>query len=179
MLQMFRGVISAALEADIGPVAVVTSEPLAAQFHDKFGLDVLSDGGLPWNDGLMHALCSIRPLPSAVLYLAGDLPLVRAEDIVQFVAAAPPRGVAIGRAYDSGTNALLVRPADAVIPRFGHAHSSRAHAADAADRGLSARVVDIAGIALDVDTIADLRRARELDRGGREFTRASPYSDRG
>jgi 2-phospho-L-lactate guanylyltransferase len=160
MLHMLRRTVEAARDAEVGPVALATSEPTAGQLAAALGVDLVSDGCLDWNDGLLHALRSIRPLPASVLYLSADLPLVSADDILHFIDAAPDPGVAIARAHDGGTNALLIRPAEVLIPMFGHQPSASAHARQAADRGIAARTLDIPGLALDVDTLDDLRATR-------------------
>jgi 2-phospho-L-lactate guanylyltransferase (CobY/MobA/RfbA family) len=94
------------------------------------------------------------------MYLSGDLPLVTASDIAGFAAAAPSPGVAIARARDGGTNALLVRPAEALTPMFGQQPSASGHARRAEALGLRAVILDITGLALDVDTVVDLRAAQ-------------------
>jgi 2-phospho-L-lactate/phosphoenolpyruvate guanylyltransferase len=164
MLHMLRRTAEAARASGVGPVALATSDPQARELAAALGVDVASDGGLAWNEGLMHALRSIEPLPAAVLYLAGDLPLVTAEDILGFVRAAPAPGAAIARARDGGTNALLVRPALALSPMFGQQPSAIAHARQARERGVPTLILDIPGMALDVDTVDDLRAARLVRR---------------
>lgn len=160
MLHMLGCAVKAARQAGIGPVALVSSEPAAPELAAAHQIQLLSDGDLPWNEGLLHALCSVRPPPTAVLYLSADLPLVNAVDITRFVDAAADPGVAVARARDGGTNALLVRPADAIIPAFGQQPSATGHANQAAGRGIPVVIMDIPGLALDVDTINDLRAAR-------------------
>lgn len=160
MLHMLGCAVEAAREAGIGPVALVTSEPTAPELAAAYQIQLLSDGDLPWNEGLLHALCSIEPAPLAVLYLSADLPLVSAVDITRFVDAAADPGVSVARARDGGTNALLVRPADAITPAFGRQPSAAGHANQAAGRGIPVCIVDIPGLALDVDTINDLRAAQ-------------------
>jgi 2-phospho-L-lactate/phosphoenolpyruvate guanylyltransferase len=159
MITMLTTVAGAARESHLGPVALATSEPAAPSLASALDVDVVSDGGLPWNEGLMHALDRVGDTPPAVLYLAGDLPLLRAHDLLAFVDAAPASGVAVARARDLGSNALLVRPAHALTPMFGSPHSSQVHHAAATSRGLECRIVDIPGLALDVDTIEDARDA--------------------
>lgn len=159
MLWMLRRTAWAARDAEIGPVALATSEPSAPELAVALGVGLVSDGGLAWNDGLVRALRSFQPLPAAVLFLSGDLPLVSADDIRCFATAVPDRGVAIARARDGGTNALLVRPALALTPMFGRQPSALAHARQAEARGLAALILDIPGLALDVDTVDDLRAA--------------------
>jgi len=163
MSTMLTTVMTAARASQLGPVALATSEPEAP--------GLASDGGLPWNDGLVHARDQVINGLSSVLYLAGDLPLLRAADLLAFSDAAPSPGVVVARARDLGTNALLVTPARAFTPMFGQPRSSEVHRVSATRLGLPCRVIDIAGLALDVDTIEDawdagiLRRVTETGRG--------------
>jgi 2-phospho-L-lactate guanylyltransferase len=159
MIGMLEAVVAAVHDARLGPIALATSEPTAAALAAQLDVAVLSDGDLPWNDGLVHALSLLTTAPDAVLYLAGDLPLVTAAELRQFVVAAPARGVCVARARDAGTNALLVTPCDALRPMFGAPRSSEVHEAAARAAGLPCRIVDIPGLALDVDTIDDARDA--------------------
>ena len=128
MLAMVEHVAREAVAADVGPVALASCEPLAPALARTYRVGLVSDGELPWNEGLDHARGLISPAPQAVLYLAGDLPLVSASDVRALVAAMPERGIAIGRAHDGGTNALAVRPADVITPAFGSAGSALVHA---------------------------------------------------
>lgn len=159
MLCMLCRTVLAAQDAAVGPVAVVTSESAASLAAIPLGVEVIDDGGLAWNEGLQHALASIQPPPTAVLYLSADLPLITPAAILDFVESAPDPGVGVARARDGGTNALLVRPATGIAPLFGHQPSAARHARRAEDSGLVARIVDINGLSLDVDTVEDLRGA--------------------
>jgi 2-phospho-L-lactate guanylyltransferase len=159
MLSMLRSVVAAARDADLGPLALATSEPTAPVLAAELDVALLSDGDLPWNDGLVHAVASLLVRPDRVLYLAGDVPLVTGAELRQFVAVAPARGVCVARARDGGTNALLVTPFDALRPAFGAPRSSEVHEAAARAKGLPCHVVDIPGLAFDVDTLDDARDA--------------------
>lgn len=171
MLRMLAAVIGVARAADLGPVALATSEPSAPTLARELGVATLSDGDLPWNDGLSRALASLEPRPARVLYLAGDLPLVTAAELHEFVAAAPAPGVCVARARDGGTNALLVTPSDALRPAFGAPRSSQMHREAARAVGLPCRVVDIPGLALDVDTLEDAWDSGVLARAVSETSR--------
>ncbi|HET6850339.1 MAG TPA: 2-phospho-L-lactate guanylyltransferase [Gaiellales bacterium] len=160
MLAMLAHVAGEAVRAGLGPVALASSEPRAPTIAAEHGIGLVDDGGLPWNQGLVHALGLLAAPPDAVLFLAGDLPLVTADEITELAAAVPARGIAIGRAHDGGTNALGLRPPDAVVPSFGSPQSARVHAQLAERAGVEVAVVDLPGIALDVDTPADAERAR-------------------
>ena len=86
--------------------------------------------------------------------ISADLPLLRAEEVEELLAATPERGIAIARALDGGTNAVAMRPPGLVRTRFGEPRSSAVHAA----LGVPHVVVDLPGLAFDVDTPEDLAR---------------------
>jgi 2-phospho-L-lactate guanylyltransferase len=159
MLAMLATVTHAAHESRLGPVALATSEPAAHQLGEELDVDVISDAGLEWNAGLVHALATVSPEPDGVLFLAGDLPLLTAADLRAFARTGADVAVAIARADDGGTNALLVRPPFAMSPMFGRPGSAAVHAARARELSLDHVIVDIPGLSLDVDTIDDARRA--------------------
>jgi 2-phospho-L-lactate guanylyltransferase len=150
MLELLEGVLAAAKEAEVGPITIVSSEPLAPNGVPRF-----DDRGLAWNDALAAAMRVVaEPIVTVV---SADLPRVTADDIRALVAATPDRGMAIARALDGGTNAVSMRPAGAVMTHFGVPSSAAVHAQSTAAAGLAARIVDIPGLAFDVDTPADLK----------------------
>jgi 2-phospho-L-lactate guanylyltransferase len=149
MLELLHGAIAAAGEAEVGPVTVVSAEPV------EVDVPRFDDRGLAWNDALAAAMRELVREPIATV-LSADLPRVTAEDIRALVAATPDRGMAIARALDGGTNAVSMRPAGAVMTHFGEPQSAAVHALATAAAGLAARIVDLPGLAFDVDTPADL-----------------------
>jgi 2-phospho-L-lactate/phosphoenolpyruvate guanylyltransferase len=159
MLELLEGVLAAAEEADLGPITIVSAEPsvpdLAARFDDR---------GLAWNDALAAAMREVVAEPVAAV-VSADLPRVTAEDIQALVAATPDRGLAVARALDGGTNAVSMRPPGAVMTHFGEHQSAAVHAQATAAAGLAARIVDIPGLAFDVDTPADLEELRASHAG--------------
>jgi 2-phospho-L-lactate/phosphoenolpyruvate guanylyltransferase len=158
--------VRASAAAGVSAVAVVTDDETAAARARAAGAAVLSDGGLPWNEGLVHALGLLGEAPDGVLFLSADLPALTTADVAAMIAACPAHGIAIGRAHDAGTNALALRPADAIVPAFGSPASSAVHAARAADAGVEAVLVDRPGLALDLDTPSDLAEALAAPPGG-------------
>ena len=156
MRDLIARVATAARQAACGPIWIATSDPGGPALAADLGVDVVSDGDLAWNQGLEHARRLLDPLPERVLYLAGDLPRVTAEEVRELAVAAPARGVVIGRARDGGTNALLVSPADALTPRFGEHGSAAVHRYAALAAGLEVVILDLPGVALDIDTPQDI-----------------------
>ncbi|HZP97385.1 MAG TPA: 2-phospho-L-lactate guanylyltransferase [Candidatus Limnocylindria bacterium] len=111
------------------------------------------------------AAASLRGYRSALL-LPADLPLVRPTDLRRLFAAGRAAEVVIAPdRRRRGTNALLLRPPDALAPRFGKRSFAR-HAAAADRDGRTWRVISARGLAVDVDRPADLRRIRAARRAG-------------
>jgi 2-phospho-L-lactate guanylyltransferase len=154
MQTLLRDVLEAVRSAGVGPVTIVSSEPLAVD-----GIPRFDDRRLPWNDALAAAMREVVK-EECVAVVSADLPQLRPEEVAQLVAAAPARGLAIARAQDGGTNAIVMRPSGVVATHFGEPASCAVHVRAAADAGLEAVVVDLPGLAFDLDTPEDLARAR-------------------
>ncbi|MBV9596971.1 MAG: 2-phospho-L-lactate guanylyltransferase [Chloroflexi bacterium] len=114
--------------------------------------------------GLEHA--RLRGARTAIV-LPGDVPLLSVQDLRALLAAAAegPRAVVIGASRDGqGTNALLLRPVDVIAPSFGPPSLDR-HARAALEAGALTRVQSNLGLALDIDTPADLAALADLPVG--------------
>jgi 2-phospho-L-lactate/phosphoenolpyruvate guanylyltransferase len=148
--ELMRGlldrVVGVVHEAGVERVTVVSSEPVE-------GYDVWPDRGLEWNEALAAAAEEVVESP-IVAFVSADLPLLRAEEIEVLLAATPQRGIAIARALDGGTNAVSMRPPGLVRTRFGEPGSAAVHAG----LGVPHVLVDLPGLAFDVDTPADLEK---------------------
>ena len=99
----------------------------------------------------------------AVLLLSSDLPLVTAEAIRGLLVAAsrlqPPVAVAVPAIGRGGTNALYLRPPDAIGMHFGDESLSKFRD-DAEGRGVHFGLHHSDAIALDLDEPSDLERLR-------------------
>jgi 2-phospho-L-lactate guanylyltransferase len=155
MLELLSGVLAAVKEAGVGPITVVSAEELSPN-----GVSVFDDRGLAWNDALAAAMREVVTEPVAAV-VSADLPTLTADDVRALVAATPEQGMAIARALDGGTNAVSMRPAGAVRTHFGEPQSAAVHAHATAQAGLVARIVDIPGLAFDIDTPDDLEALRK------------------
>jgi 2-phospho-L-lactate guanylyltransferase len=146
MRSLLDRVVAAVREAGVERITVVTAEPID-------GYEVWNDRGLAWNDALATAADEIVTTP-VVAFVSADLPCLRAEEVEELLEATPVRGIAIARALDGGTNAISMRPPGLVRTRFGEAGSAAVHASLCADHV----VLDLPGLAFDVDTPEDLAR---------------------
>ena len=156
-LAMLADVISATRDFD--RVWVINSDPEAAAVALDAGAESVPDPapGLGLNASLTAATeRAIDAGADGVLVVSADLPAITAGDLDALsagagVALAPDRGRA-------GTNALWRSPADLIGVAFGPS-SLAAHATLAWDAGVGARLVERPGLALDIDTPADLAAA--------------------
>jgi 2-phospho-L-lactate/phosphoenolpyruvate guanylyltransferase len=146
MRSLLERVVGVVREAGVERITVVTAESMA-------GYDVWHDRGLAWNDALATATAEIVTAP-VVAVISADLPLVQPEEVEELLDSTPGRGIAIARALDGGTNAVSIRPPGLVRTHFGEASSAAVHAG----LGVEHVVLDLPGLAFDVDTPADLAR---------------------
>jgi 2-phospho-L-lactate/phosphoenolpyruvate guanylyltransferase len=151
-----RTLRAAAAAPSLGRIVLVSSDAGAAGIAAGHGIEWHDDRGLPWNEALAAATAAVVRSDD-VLILSADLPLVTSADVETLVAAAPERGLAIARSRDAGTNAVLLRPAGAILTCFGVRGSAAEHARLAAEAGLAAVIVDVPGLATDLDSPDDVR----------------------
>jgi 2-phospho-L-lactate/phosphoenolpyruvate guanylyltransferase len=161
MVTLLERVVAAVQEAGVDRITLVTSESLA---HD--GAATWHDGDLPWNEALARAIAEVVD-EELVAVISADLPFLQASDVTALIEATPVRGLAVGRAFDAGTNAVSMRPPGVLPTRFGEPGSAALHAASAGARGLECVTLDLPGLAFDVDTPADLERMNARARTAR------------
>lgn len=160
-LAMLSDVCAAAVASGAGAVRVVASDDESFAAAAAEGASAVAD---PTPDaGLVPSLEAVVP-PDAggVLVLSSDLPAVSPEDVRALcgstgVTLAPDRAGA-------GTNALWRSPPGAIELAFGPG-SRAAHESLAAAAAVPFRIVSRPGLALDVDTPADLEAAWTADLG--------------
>lgn len=110
--------------------------------------------------GIAHA---VKEGAGAVVLLSSDLPLVTAKSVRELLQVAvqieTPAVVAVPAVGRGGTNALYLRPPDAIALHFG-ADSLQAFRREAEARGANFEIHQSEAMALDLDEPADLARAR-------------------
>jgi len=138
---------------------VVTREAALAATARSFGARVVTDLRHEGpNAAIMLALKELSQVGAAgMVAMPADIPLGTAAEIGEIVAAMQPRpAVALAPALaDMGTNAIALAPVDAVPIQFG-ARSFFHHIEAAFERGITPRVLRLAGIGLDIDRPEDL-----------------------
>jgi 2-phospho-L-lactate/phosphoenolpyruvate guanylyltransferase len=157
-------------------VTVVTSDPFAGDLARALGFDVIADAINPGETGAIEMatdICRDRGV-DITLVIPADIPLIESAELDQIVESAPPRGsVLVPDAAGRGTNAALRTPADLFPLRFGN-DSFLPHRAAAKATGLPCVVLELPGIALDVDRPEDLQALAEAsgDRRSQRLVRS-------
>jgi 2-phospho-L-lactate/phosphoenolpyruvate guanylyltransferase len=144
-------------------VGVVTSDPFAVELARRFEFQIIPDNAnRSETDAIEMAtrFCEARGVDST-LVIPGDIPLIQVHELEQILQAAPDEGSVLVPAADGrGTNAAWRRPAGLFPLRFGN-DSFKPHLAAARATQKPCVVLELSGIALDIDSPADLRQLAE------------------
>jgi 2-phospho-L-lactate/phosphoenolpyruvate guanylyltransferase len=159
-------------------VVVVTAEPAAAAAARAAGAHVVHD---PEESG--QSAAAARGIAAArergaerVLLVPGDCPALDPGEVDELLIVHPgaeARVTIVPDRHDTGTNALVLTPPDAISPSFGPGSRAR-HEAAARATGAEVRLAHPPSLLLDVDTLEDLdalRAALRARTGGAAHTR--------
>ncbi len=169
------------------PVAVVTSDSFARDLAVRFSFAVVVDDNCGETSAIemATAVCRERGAKST-LVIPADIPLVDRTELRTIVDSAPAGGaVLVPDAAGRGTNAAWRAPSDLFPLRFGN-DSFLPHLAAAKATGLPCVVLELPGIARDVDRPEDLlelaaaggeRRSQKLVRSWNLSNRNQAYHE--
>jgi 2-phospho-L-lactate guanylyltransferase len=142
------------------PVAIVSSDPYALNLAAEYEFEVIPDADNPGETGAIEMatrLCVERGADST-LVIPADIPLIQAWELEEILKNAPPEGSVLVPAGDGrGTNAAFRRPGNLFPLRFGN-DSFKPHHAAAQATGKPCIVLNLPGIAVDVDNPPDLQQ---------------------
>ena len=140
-------------------VAVVSSDLYAVMLARNYGFEVIPDPENPGETGAIEMatrICVERGAEST-LVIPADIPLIQAWELEEILNHAPEEGSVLVPAGDGrGTNAAFRRPANLFPLRFGN-DSFRPHLEAAQATGKTCIVLELQGIAVDVDNPPDLQ----------------------
>lgn len=159
-LAMLEDVLAALSAAPgLAGLAVVTVDFEAGRLARRYDARILTDGARDGHTGAVAAAARLLGAEgrAGMLTLPGDIPLVTPNEIGQILAAHQPApAFTIVPSHDEGgSNAILVSPPVAVPLRFGP-DSFFPHLRAAEARDISATVLRLPGVALDIDHPEDL-----------------------
>ena len=157
------------------PVAVVTSDSFARDLAARFQFEVVADDNSGETSAIemATAVCRERGAGST-LVVPADIPLIESSELQKIVDCAPQGGaVLVPDVAGRGTNAAWRCPSDLFPLRFGN-DSFLPHLSAAKATGLPCVVLELPGIARDVDRPEDLRElaAASGDRRSQKLVRS-------
>jgi len=162
-------------------VAVVTSDPYASELAGKYEFEVIPDLDNPGETGAIEMATRVAVERGAkfTLVIPADIPLIQAWELDEILKHAPAEGsVLVPAAGGRGTNAAFRRPADLFPLRFGN-DSFKPHHAAAQATGKPCVVLNLPGIAIDVDNPSDLQHLISLPGETRAQQLAREYARTG
>jgi 2-phospho-L-lactate guanylyltransferase len=162
---MLQDVLSAIERwSDRPAVALVTGDPYAMDLARRYNFEIIQDFDNPGETGAIDmatSICVERGTESTVV-IPADIPLVQSWELDEIIKRAPAEGCVLVPAGDRrGTNAVLRSPANLFPLRFGN-DSFQPHCAAARATGKPCIILNLPGIAVDVDNPADLRQLVSL-----------------
>jgi 2-phospho-L-lactate guanylyltransferase len=145
-------------------VGIVTSDPYTMKLAAEYRFDVIPDPDNPGETGAIEMatrVCMERGEDST-LVIPADIPLIESWELEEIYKHAPGEGSVLVPAGDGrGTNGAFRRPANLFPLRFGN-DSFQPHHAAAQATGKPCVVLNLPGIAVDVDNPPDLRQLLSL-----------------
>jgi 2-phospho-L-lactate/phosphoenolpyruvate guanylyltransferase len=169
---MLDDVLAALRQASaVERIALVTTEPHALGLASQWGCEVVDEGSGRGETGAVELAVKVcrEQGASSLAVIPGDIPLLTAADVDCVMQQGTHHDVVIAPSWDSrGTNAVLLRPPDALQLRFG-SWSFFPHVKQAKRKGLSYKVVRLPRVALDIDTPEDLARLVPQARGTKSY----------
>jgi 2-phospho-L-lactate guanylyltransferase len=155
---MFTDVLDALRRTEVARIVVVTASPAARRIASGRGAAVLTDGQSGHNAAAGLGIgAALEGGADRALLVPGDCPALSPEELRELLRrpADSPSAIVVPDRHGTGTNALLLTPPDSLTPSFGPGSCQR-HVALAEARGMTADVVDVPSLALDIDTPDDL-----------------------
>jgi 2-phospho-L-lactate guanylyltransferase len=161
---MLDDVLLALAATSVDEVIVVTAGERPAALARSRGAGVIADDERGHNEaarlGVHEAL---RAGAERVILVPGDCPALDPSELDELLAR--PTGerslLIVPDRHGTGTNALVIRPPDAVAPAFGPGSCQR-HVRLAEVGRVAHEVVKVPSLALDIDTSDDLTALGEL-----------------
>ncbi len=160
---MFADVLAAlAATASLDGIAVMTRDAEAAKMGTLYGARILSE---PENLGQSEAVSRAVSILAAdgitgIATFPGDVPLAdpaEIETVLRRHAEKTPPAMTIVPAHDRrGSNCIALSPPTLIPFRFGN-DSFKPHLATARAQNIEPTILELPGLALDIDTPDDLR----------------------
>lgn len=152
---MLEDVIAAATACPhVGLTLIVTEDDEAAQLSVAAGAVVLRLGGVSgYNNCVRLAVDHVRAVRGGTIIVCpADIPFVQPHELAAVAETASVAGqIALVPAFDGGTNCIGLSPDAKLDFKFGNS-SFKKHLAEAGRNALKSVVLELPGMAFDIDT---------------------------
>lgn len=138
-------------------IIVFTAAGEVTRMARSFDFEVMTERSVEGHSAAVNSMVSdLLPGAARILSIAADLPRLASSD-VDFVLEAASGPITLIPSRDwTGTNGVVFIPPGRITMEYG-AGSFRRHLSKAAAAGLPADVLNVPGIAFDIDTPEDLQ----------------------
>ena len=151
---------------EIDTILVVSRDPSALSLaRDYHARTVLEDGSPELNTALRRASMVAQAYQAKeILVLPADLPLIKPEDIRNFIAHSgkPPEIIIAPDRRHDGTNALYINPAGLIEFKYGEG-SFQIHLTQARNANARIEIIELDAFALDLDLPEDLEYLHQIE----------------
>ncbi len=163
---MLRRVLMALQGASIDMFWVVGGDQRVRNMARNSGGIWLEELGRNLNDTLGKAFDLVMERGGSAMYVAGDLPFLKASDLHSLLRASQRRNnITLAPARrDGGTNAILVPHGIPFRPQLGN-NSFRRHMSQAAQMEVSVAICYSPGLGFDLDITDDLETFQHMEPG--------------
>lgn len=158
-------------------VGIVTSDVYATQLANEYKFEIIPDPKNPGETGAieMATQVCVERGEDNTLVIPADIPLIEPWELEEIYKQAPAEGTVLVPAGDGrGTNAAFRRPANLFPLRFGN-DSFKPHHAAAQATGQPCVILNLPGIAVDIDNPEDLHQLIALPGNTRAQQLAREY----
>jgi 2-phospho-L-lactate guanylyltransferase len=155
---MLKDVLTALSRARVPErVVVFTAAEEVMEMARPFGFEVIHERSVDGHSAAVnHMVEDLSETSSRILSVAADLPRLTPSEI-DFVLHASSEPITLIPSRDwTGTNGVVFIPPARITMEYGEG-SFRRHLSKAAAAGLASDVMDLPGIAFDIDTPEDLK----------------------
>jgi 2-phospho-L-lactate guanylyltransferase len=166
VIGMLRRVIMALQSASVDGLWVVGGDRRVQNMTCNASGIWLEELGRNLNDTVAKAFDRVFAQGNSAMYLAGDLPFVKAGDVHSLLQASRRQNnISLAPArQDGGTNAIFVPAGIQFQPELG-SRSFLKHLSQAARLGVSVAICYSPGLGFDLDTAADLETYENMEPG--------------
>jgi len=152
-------------------VVVFTADDEVIQMTKPFGFDVVVERTVDGHSAAVNQMVEeLAGTCTEILSIAADLPRLQPSEI-DFALSAASEPITLIPSRDwTGTNGVVFIPPARIAMEYGEG-SFRRHLSKAAAAGIRSDVMDLPGVAFDIDTPADLKAFMEDPRKDSETWR--------